>query len=1270
VSNGNLTESELDYSGSGQNILQFVRNYNYLGADVGTAAPLNGATGQGWTHTYERRLGVFAKGAVRAGRPDGTDRIFLPIAGGYQEFGTSLDRLTALPNGAGWAFIDGNDTTETYNSSGYLQSITYRGGQTVTLTYSTASTSTLIAPSPSLLIAVADAFGHQLSFTYSAQGLMATMTDPSGGVYIYTNASGQLTRVSYPDSSSRQYIYNESVNTQGANLPYALTGIVDEVGTRYATFGFNAAGQAISSQQAGGVNHYTIQSVANAPGQSSNIAAITDPLGATRHYTYTNVGGVGKFWLLDTLCLNCSDAPIYVGYDGNGNVSLKVDFKGDITSFNFDLVRNLETSRTEALGTPQERTITTQWNSLWREPSLITEPNRAKSFTYDGNGNPLTTTITDTTVTPNLSRTWTYTYDSYGRLLTADGPRTDVQDVTTFAYYNCSSGPQCGQLQTVSDALGHVSTFNSYNSNGQPVAITDPNGVVTTLAYDARRRMTSQQVGSEITSYSYWSNGLLKQVTSPDGSTILYGYDGAHRLTDITDTLGNHIHYTLDALGNRTAVNTYDPTNALHSTHTRVFNALSELYMDINAAGTPGVTTTYGYDTQGNLISIAAPLGRNTTKSYDALNRLSQVIDPANGNETPIYDANNNVAAVQDPKGLTTAYSHNGFDDLLQQMSPDSGTTIYTYDSAGNLTTKQDARNSIGTFTYDALNRLTKQAYSDEIINFSYDAGTNGMGRLTGASDSSHALAWTYDAHGRVIGKAQTVGSVTKSVGYGYTNADLTSIVTPSGQTITYGYTNHRITSITINGKSLLTGVTYEPFGSVNAWTWGNSTTVGRIYSTDEKVTQISTAGDVIKFGYDNALRLTSVADKEVSANSWTADYDVLDRVTSASTTGTNYGWTYDANGNRLTQSGSNATTFNPASSSNRLMSTTGALARTYSYDAAGNTASYASDSFAFNQLGRMTGATASGASTNYLYSALGQMIKKSAASGTTLLMYDEAGHLLGEYSSSGSLIEETVWMGDIPVATLRPSGSAILIYYVHSDQYGSPRAVTLPSNNALTWLWSANPYGVDTPNQNPQGLGTFIYNMRFPGQYYQAETGLNYNYARDYDSATGRYLESDPIGLSGGINTYAYAGGDPVSNTDPLGLFLIVVGNTVPEQTALQNALNIVGGTERGYELIQALQNSPDIYVLTNAQNGNAYYLNHVISVDPNFHPEINVGTDSYCARQKAPTSIVLGHELGHAVRGDLPRHPENEWPNILENENPIRLQLGLPIRTSYSNH
>jgi RHS repeat-associated protein len=143
----------------------------------------------------------------------------------------------------------------------------------------------------------------------------------------------------------------------------------------------------------------------------------------------------------------------------------------------------------------------------------------------------------------------------------------------------------------------------------------------------------------------------------------------------------------------------------------------------------------------------------------------------------------------------------------------------------------------------------------------------------------------------------------------------------------------------------------------------------------------------------------------------------------------------------------------------------------------------------------------------------------------------------LGEYTGTGTLIQETIWMGDTPVATLLPNGSGISIYYVHTDHLGTPRKITRPSDNGLMWRWDPDTFGSVAPNSNPTGLGTFTYNLRFPGQYSLNESGLYYNYYRDYDPSTGRYIESDPIGLRGGINPYAYVHGNPISRVDPLGL-------------------------------------------------------------------------------------------------------------------------------------
>jgi RHS repeat-associated protein len=1034
--------------------------------------------------------------------------------------------------GSGFTVTDDNDNVEIYNSAGVLQSITSRAGVVQTISYDSGG----------LFHAAVDSFGNSVTVTRNAQNSIGSIAVNGGGTVQYGyDGVGRLSTVTNLDGTSRSYVYR---TTSFAN---ALTSIVDESGTTYSSWGYDTLERATSTQEAGGADAQSL--VYNSNGS----VTVTDALGAVRTFSYSRVGDINKVvGISGSQCPTCQD-PAATTYDSAGWVASRTDYNGNMTCYANDPVRGLELVRVEgfapgstcpanlasytpASGTLQ-RMITTQWSNSWREPALITEPNRSTAFTFDWMGNVLTKTITEMTVSPNVSRTWTYTYNAYGQVLTIDGPRTDVSDVTSLTYYTCATGTQCGQVNTITNALGQVTTFNTYNAYGQPLTITDPNGVVTTLTYNARQRITSSQVGTETTSYSYYPTELLKTVTTPDSSTLQYTYDGAHRLTKITDGAGNYISYTLDVLGNHTAEKSYDPTGTLHLTHTQVYNTLSELYQDINAAGTSAVTTTFGYDSNGNQTSIAAPLSRNTAKQYDALNRLIQITDPASGVTQLGYDANDNLISVTDPRTLQTSYARNGFGDVTQQASPDTGTTTNTYDSGGNLKTATDARSAVVTYSYDALNRVTQAAYSDQTINFTYDSGTNGVGRLTGASDANHSLAWVYDSHGRVTGKGLSVSSTTLSVGYAYTNGDLTSITTPSGQTITYGYTNHKIASVSVNGGALVTGAKYEPFGAVDGWTWGNSTTVSRTYDTDEKITQIGTAGDTIQFGYDNAFHITGITDTGISANSWTLGYDALDRLTSAAETATTLGWTYDANGNRLSQTGSNASTFTPSSTSNQLNSISGALSRTYGFDAAGNTTSYSSDSFTYNQRGRMNSATVGSTSAGYIYSALGQLVEKTVGGTTTLLMYDEAGHLLGEYSSSGALIQETVWMGNVPVATLRPNGSSISTYYVHTDQLNAPRVITQPSTNAIAWRWDTDPFGTVVPKQNPASLGTFVYNLRFPGQYYQAETGLNQNYFRDYDPQTPRYLEGDPIGLRGGINPYVYVGGNPMSSIDALGL-------------------------------------------------------------------------------------------------------------------------------------
>jgi RHS repeat-associated protein len=303
---------------------------------------------------------------------------------------------------------------------------------------------------------------------------------------------------------------------------------------------------------------------------------------------------------------------------------------------------------------------------------------------------------------------------------------------------------------------------------------------------------------------------------------------------------------------------------------------------------------------------------------------------------------------------------------------------------------------------------------------------------------------------------------------------------------------------------------------------------------------------------FDYASRITAINDPNNSATNQSYTYDVLDRLTQGQTASPathTQQFTYDAIGNRQTAVlDSTSTSYGYVSGSNRLSSLSGGTSRSYTYDAVGNPTTVGALTYIYNNANRLVQVkNGSTVIASYEVNALGQRTRKTVGATITRFIYDEKGHLIGEYDDSGNLIQETVWLDELPVATLRPTGSSgtptpINTYYVHADHLGSPRAVTRPSDNAFTWKWDQlDPFGANVADENPASLGSFMHALRFPGQYYDAETGTNYNYKRDYDAAIGRYLQSDPIGLDGGVNTYAYAKQNPLHFTDPSGQFAVI---------------------------------------------------------------------------------------------------------------------------------
>jgi RHS repeat-associated protein len=1178
---GNKFQRESDFSG---NSLVLERFYNSWGHPA-QGNLLNRWGAINWTSTFDRILLVYSSTWIVAYRPDGAVYSFGLNNGIWKAGADITDQLVQTSNG--WQYTTPDGQTESYAATGNLPasaallSITARNGYTQALNYNGAN----------LLSNVIDSFGRQLTFGYDASNRITQMTDSNGSIYIYGyDTAGNLASVKYPDGKTRTYVYNEQSNTANTSLPNALTGIIDENGNRFATWKYDTQGRAISSEHDVWASNSSTPMPVEKVGITYNVSTLSDngnqytattssnvvsyntdgvtPI-VTRTPSFTNKLGVVKNTGTAQPCSTpgCGNATVQnaTTYDANGNIASKTDFNGNQTTYQYDLTRNLETSRTEAYGTSLSRTITTQWHAIYRLPTLITEPGKTTSFTYDASGNVLSKTMTDTAL--SKSRTWSWTYNTVGQVLTANGPRTDVNDVTTYTYYSSASNVagsvhSMGDLATVTNAVGLVTSITNYDLNGRPLSVVDPNGVMTTLTYWPRGWLKTRTVnGVQTTAYDYDGVGQLLKVTLPDASFLSYTYDTAHRLTDITDNAGNKTHYTLDAMGNRTREDTKDPSSAILKTRSRVFDALNRLQKDIGGSSPSTQITQYGYDNNGNLKTITDPLTHVTTNGYDALNRLITVTDPANGVATTTYNALDQTTQVKDPRLVTTNYTLNALGDVTLTQSPDSGTTNTVYDVAGNVIQKTDARGIVSTYTYDALNRLTGITYPanpSENLTFTYDdpsAGSYRIGRLAsiGTANGSSFLVFSYDAYGNIALQADITTQLWGTSQYQYDSANrVKQIMYPSGRIVTYTRnTLGQITQVQTRDnassaqQTIISNATYEPFGPLKSLTFGNGVTTTVAHDADYRVSRITTTALPIwdyGYSYDAAGNVKTLTDQSGTANK-TFGYDNLNRVVADTNDTGAFTYQYDA-GNNRTQLNIGGYLFPQtyASSSNRPTQFGSTPIVT---DNAGNITNN-DTTRAYNNANRLSQYTSGSATTTYQYTGLGQRDTKQGAQ-TFHYDYTPDGKYLSQLqlnaNSSYNQGAEYLWLDDTPIAQIKTTyttnntAGTRRLTYIHADHLNTPRLMT-DSTKKIVWKWSSDAYGLVAPNTNPDGDNVIdTLDLRFPGQIADSESGLFYNQNRYYDPLTGRYTQSDPIGLDGGLNTYSYVGNNPILYIDPTGL-------------------------------------------------------------------------------------------------------------------------------------
>ena len=295
-STGNKFQADDDYVGTGAMPLRFTRSYNSrMLANIAFQSRL----GLSWRTTYDRFI-QFSDGpispTVYAYRADGQTLHFKFVSGKFQPDADIADRLVRLTDGwgnpTGWAYtVASTEETETYDAAGKLIQIKSRAGSTHSLSYDTNAR----------LVAVADSFGKTLAFAYNSNGQIASLTSPDGQTYNYSyNAAGNVSSVLYPDGSTRTYLYNESANTNGANRPYALTGIVDESSSRFSTYKYDQYGRVFSTEHASGVDKYTLSY--NGTDSWNTATTVTDPLLQQRVYAFVTTLGVDRNTSLSQPC--------------------------------------------------------------------------------------------------------------------------------------------------------------------------------------------------------------------------------------------------------------------------------------------------------------------------------------------------------------------------------------------------------------------------------------------------------------------------------------------------------------------------------------------------------------------------------------------------------------------------------------------------------------------------------------------------------------------------------------------------------------------------------------------------------------------------------------------------------------------------------------------------------------------------------------------------------------------------------------------------------
>nr|WP_256228269.1 RHS repeat-associated core domain-containing protein [Variovorax sp. YR750] len=1180
--------SELDWADSGPAPLTLIRTYrSNWGND--TSRP-NSELGRVWTHNHAIHLKltpVNSPSTATITSPEGYLRSFIKAAG-TSTWSAANGADTLIEAGGVWFYKRADDDSVTaFTADGKPQTTTERNGFVTTYGYDGAGH----------LGTVSNSFGRSLVFSY-ANDKLASVTTPDGRVIGYTyDASGRLVTVAYPDGKSRSFLYENSTyplaltgildeasarwgtfsyDSQGRAIASELAGGVSRYQASYPSSRSATVVDPLNTSRGYGYSiikgklAVTAGSLPSGEGEPDAASRVQDVNGLVS--SEIDFLGFRTDYVWDTARRLPTSVTEAVGTDARTvttqwhatfSLPVLITEPGRTTAYTYDTVGNVLTRTVTDTATNKAQL----WQWTYNASQLVdtaTEPNGAvTSYTYDTRGNVLTSTNA-------LGHVTQYGYDLANRVVSSIAPNGLA---TTYTY------DQRDRLLT--QTVGGQTTVLTYRPYGTVETVSLPSGLVLTYAYDAAHRLTgwsnnrgesgtytldgmgnrtAEQIKDSAGNVAWSVARTINNINRLSGRTeganqsSTFGYDANGELTSSTNGLNQSTNYGLDSLRRVKSV-----TDAANASATLKYNALDAV---TEAKDFKGVVTAYGRDAQGNATTESSADTGGSSTQYDNLGLPSQVIDALGQATTITRDALGRPTGLVFADGKTTTLRYDltaNSKGYLSEIIDRSGTTEYTRDALGRITLKKQTL-ATGTSTgsvqqvsyaYNPNGTLASIGYPNGgTLSHVYDA----TGRLTGLNWNGTPLvsgiAWNPLGQPTAWTWAFTTSSPQLTASRSYDTAGrLTSTEFSS-----YGYdAAGRITSLTQNlWQPGDTDPTHSTIANANV-TWS----VG--YNAVGRITSFNATGNTAGFGYDangNRSSSTRVLNGQTTNRTYTVASSsnqltgFTQSINGASNTSVTYG--YNANGDLLTDG-----------------------LRSYTYDAEGRLAA------------ATTGATDVSPTTRYAHNALGQRVFKTEplyppsqgdeadpgfmasliAFFTKLwspstnqaeqlgyaYVYDERGTLIAEVGSGGTAsagqgqyIYLPTGNGPMPIAAVI-NGTT---YAIHSDHLNTPRKLSNADGQAV-WQWGYSAFGEDkpttaryrfantetTPNPGTTNVAEVKFNLRYPGQYADDESGLFYNYFRSYDARTGRYSQPDPIGLDGGWNRFGYVDANPLIYSDYFGL-------------------------------------------------------------------------------------------------------------------------------------